>query len=131
MKIGLGHFVIVLLRVAQLHARAGRFGERCLQSHDFFGVVGSFAGRLAKQCQHLCDMLNVGGAFLFRVVIRLGVIIAIGQTESALMRLRNFPGTILRILTGSELEECADADCVEASDGFEQIRPVFDCVDAL
>jgi len=76
-------------------------------------------------------MLEIGRAFLFRVLICLGVIIAIRQTESPLVRLRDFSCAVLRILSRAKLKKRADADGVEMRNGVAQIITVLDRVDGF
>ena len=47
LQVRLRHLVVILLRIAQLHAGPGRFGEFRFERHDFFGVFGRLCRRLA------------------------------------------------------------------------------------
>jgi hypothetical protein len=76
-------------------------------------------------------VLDVRGAFLFRVLITLDVIIAIRQTKAALYRLSNFPCAVLCVLARPKLEERVNADCMEMRNGLKKIGTVLDRVDAF
>ena len=77
LQIGLRHFVIILLRIAQLDACPGGFGELRFEGKDLLCVIGGRRGRLTQKRQHLRDMIDILSAQFFRSLVRLCVIITV------------------------------------------------------
>src|SRR6266571_4634964 len=74
-------------------------------------------------------MLEVRVAQLFRSFVRLGVIISIGQTESALDGLGNLTRTVFGVLARTESKKRVDTNCVQVRDFVKQIITIFYCLD--
>ena len=106
------HLVVILLRIAQFDAGAGRLRQRSFERENLFRVGAGFFGGLAEQRQHLGHVRDIRVPQFFRSVVVLGVVIAVRHPEPALDRLRNLAGAVLVILPGTEIEERVYADRV-------------------
>ena len=104
-QVGAGHFVELLIRVAEFHLCQRRFGERRFDLHDGlrFGLGGG--GRIAQQFEHVRHMLQVFGARLFALGVGLGVVIAIRKPQTAGRRESDHSFGVGEILVGAESED--------------------------
>ena len=81
--------VVDLVGIAPRHQLERPFGQAGLEAHYGLRVGSSLLRPLAQQLQHLLDMLHILVPQLdgFRVVFE--IIIAVRQTQTALIGLRN------------------------------------------
>ncbi len=131
LQVGLRHFVVVFLRIAQFDAGARGLRKRSFQRENLFRVLARGRLRFAEQRQHLRDMIDILVAQLLRSIVRFRVVIAVRHAESALNNIRNHHGAVLVVLPGAEPEECANPERVQMRDFFEHIIAIFHRVDAL
>ena len=131
LEIGLLHFVVVLLRIAQLHARPRRLRQRRFDGEHFLRVLRRLILRLAEQREHLRHVLHVLVADLFRTGVVLRVVIPVGQRESALERLTDHHLAVLRVLVRAETEERRHPDRVQVRDLFQNVAALFHRIDSL
>ena len=73
------HFVVILDRIAQLHASARGFRQFRFQRENLFGFIQRFRLWVPEQCQHFRNMLDILIAQFLRSSIGLGVVIAVRE----------------------------------------------------
>ena len=96
------HLVIELGRISPLNARQLAFGEGGFDSHHGCGFVRGVGRRVADQFEDSCDMCDIRFAKFIGLGVVLGVVVAIGKAESALIDLGDDLGRVLKILVGTE-----------------------------
>ncbi len=100
-----GHLVIDLVRVAPVGAVHRRVRERRLDVHHGLGFGGGFRGIVAHQLEHVRHVLEILPAQLLRLVVVVAIILAVRQTESALLGLGDHLRAVLEILLGPKIED--------------------------
>ena len=76
-------------------------------------------------------MLHVLITQFLRVVVCLGVVIAVGQAEATLVSLRDNHRAVLIVLAGSETEERGDPEGVQMRNLLQHIIAILYPIDSL
>ena len=123
------HFVVILLRIAQLHSRARSLGQRSFKLENFLRIAFRIGRRLAGERQHLAHVRDVRVPQFLRSLVIFRVVIAVGHPESALHRLRDLMRAVLVVLARTEIEKRVHADHVQMRDLLQHIMSIFHVVD--
>ena len=98
-----------LVRVTAFDPCQRCLGERGLQEHDFSCALLGGRGRIAQELEHFLHVRLVFIPVVLGLCIRLHVVVAIRQTEAALIETCNFGLRIIRVLVRARFEQDAAA----------------------
>ena len=105
LKVFRTHLVVEVGWIAALDARHLGLGQDGFDAYYGCGFVGGVGGRVADQLKHFCNMRDVGFAQFNGFGVVLGVVVAIGEAEPALIDFGDYLGRVLEVLVGAEGEE--------------------------
>ena len=94
-----------LVRIAAVGTCLGRFGQCHLDAHDCLGIGLGCGRRIAQHAEHFLNVLDVARAVFLRLRILVGVVVAIGQAQAALIHRRDLLVGVVRILNGPGAEQ--------------------------
>ena len=115
-ELGQALAVVGLVRVAALDARHRGLGQARLERRHGLRVLGGLRRGFAHEGEHLRDVGKVFVAELLRLVVRLEVIVAVGQSQATLVGPDDDLARVAAVLVGAELEDRVDAHHLEARD---------------
>ena len=104
-------FVVVRDWVAQIRAALAGLRQRGFQIKNGLSLGLGLGFLFAHEGQHLCDVRDVGFALLRKTVLQ--VVVAVGQTESALAEMEGIDRAVFGIRAGGITEHGADAALLE------------------
>ena len=97
------------LRIALLNFGQGVLGKSGLDRHDRLCVGIGLRLRLADKREHFAHVCDVRGPERDALVVGVRIVIAVRQSEAALIELSDVGGTVLGVGTRAESEERIDA----------------------
>ena len=104
-QLALGHRMVIGFRGAPLDSRRGIFSQLGLDLHHGRCFLRRLIGRIAHQLESARHMLHIFIASCLQLCIVARVVIAIGQTQTALHQLRDNRGRVFEVLAGAETED--------------------------
>ncbi len=121
--------VVVQLRIAKLHSRAGRARERGLERHDALRIGCRLRSRCSAQGEHALDVSDVILTDLLRSSISLEIVIPVRKSEPALKRAADHGGAVLRVLSRPETEQHGHAFLLQLGYFLRNVVSVVDVID--
>ena len=100
-----GHLVVDVERVAALHLLQRHAGQRRLDAEDPLRRQSGALLRVSEQLEHPHQVVAIAIARLARLGVVLEVVVAVRQTEPALVDDGDDRGGVLRVLLGAETEQ--------------------------
>ena len=123
--------MVDLLGIAAIRQLHRAFRQVGLDVHDRLGIGRGFCRGLARELEHALYVLHVIGAELHGLGIRVGVVIAIGHPQSALVSLCDHLRRVLEVLARVEAENRVHAVVVQISEQFGQLLGILQFVDTI
>ena len=99
------HLVKDLIRVALIHLRQGRLGQRGFDRQNFPSFRLGSGAPLPRHLKHFRNMNQVRGASLNRFLVFFQIVVAVRQTKPAGAGICDDPVRVLKILTRSKSEQ--------------------------
>ena len=75
--------MINILRIALGHVIERGLGQRCLELHDCAGRLGRIGLVVARELEHIRHMHDIFLARIFEALLRLQVVVAVGQSKAS------------------------------------------------
>ena len=119
------------MRIAADGAVHGGFGESGLDGQHGLGFGSGNFGLVARQLKHLLHVVQVFLTRLDRLGVVLDVVIAIGQSETALIEVSDGLARIVHVGHLAEAEEHADAVALQGADLRDELLLAVECSDSL